>query len=168
MADVLTPIDMKQIGGKFEHSWKISRYRITHCIQTSALHGFASIQAGFRNCTAISNLPLETGRERTTSQIYDCAGCPLLAMSRRQFCPTARLSRSKNDTPLNDISRVSTSCLELALGPSRIVMVALLCKGLRISRRRSVPPGNVTGGFLGEPGIPFMLSLVGGGCVRFR
>jgi hypothetical protein len=71
-----------------------------------------------RNCTAISNFPLLTGLDRTTSQRCTCPRDPFTAgISIWHVSPTAKLSRSKNETPLNDRSRVKTSCVELALGP---------------------------------------------------
>src|SRR5438874_3561748 len=42
-----------------------------------------------RNCTAISNRPLLTARERTTSQKWDWPGEPFACTSNRQVCPTA-------------------------------------------------------------------------------
>src|SRR5688500_3186161 len=59
-----------------------------------------------RNWTAISNRPLLTGRLRTTSQrwVVECEPGPSSSIA--HSWPTARLSLSRNDTPLNERSRV--------------------------------------------------------------
>jgi len=64
------------------------------------------------------------------------------------ICPTASASFSRNDTPLIELSRVVTSCVVLANGPSRTVKVARACTGRRKSRRRSAA-GAVTGSVAG-------------------
>src|SRR5688572_15346477 len=101
-----------------------------------------------RNCTAISWRPLLRGRERTTSQLCFTELFPAPGTSMRHICPTASASRRRNDTPLNDRSRVwlSSVAVSVPVAGARTVIVALLWSGLRESRRRSGAGARETGG----------------------